>query len=119
MQRIFRTIAPPSVLAVALLVVVVGCQRTEPPPPTASTRAAAPSAPVPEPVKCSDCVPVTADSFNRAESDMYFVETSKLAGGIGKFDHRREIMPIDKQTVIRANRDTLYSAAVSTLMPDR
>ena len=30
-------------------------------------------------------VPVTADNFNRAESDMYFGGTIKRAGGIGKF----------------------------------
>jgi hypothetical protein len=60
-------------------------------------------------------VPVTADNFNRAETDMYFASTIKLAGGVGKFDHRREVMAIDKQTVIRANRDTLYSSAVFDL----
>lgn len=60
-------------------------------------------------------VPVTADNFIRAESDLYFGQTIKLAGGVGKFDHRREIMAIDKQTVIRANRDTLYSVAVFDL----
>jgi hypothetical protein len=58
---------------------------------------------------------VTPDNFVRAESDMYFRQAVALAGGIGKFDHRREPMRIDKQTVIRANRDTLYSAAVFDL----
>lgn len=58
---------------------------------------------------------VTIDNFTRAESDMYFASTIKLAGGIGRFDHRRELMPIDAQTVVRANRDTLYSAAVIDL----
>ena len=36
-------------------------------------------------------------------------------GGFGKFMHRREPTPIAKQTVIRMNRDTLYSAAVFDL----
>lgn len=58
---------------------------------------------------------VTVDNFTRAESDMYFASTIKLAGGIGKFDHRRELMPIEAQAVVRANRDTLYSAAVIDL----
>lgn len=58
---------------------------------------------------------VTPDNFVRAESDMYFDHTVALARGTGKFDHRREPMRIDKQTVIRANRDTLYSAAVFDL----
>jgi hypothetical protein len=56
-------------------------------------------------------IPVTPDNFDRAESDMYFSSTVKN-GGFGKFHHNREVMPIDKQAVIRANRDTLYSAAI-------
>lgn len=59
--------------------------------------------------------PVNADNFNRAETDMYFASAIKLAGGIGKLDHRRELMSIDKQTVVRPNRDTLYSAGVFDL----
>ena len=60
-------------------------------------------------------VPVTADNFNRAESDMYFATSVKDAGGVGKFAHHREVMSIDNQTVIRANRDTLYSSGVFDL----
>jgi len=37
------------------------------------------------------------------------------SGGVGKFSHRREVASIDNQTVIRLNRDTLYSAAVFDL----
>jgi hypothetical protein len=66
-------------------------------------------------VAAAPTVPVTVDNFNRAESEMYFASTIKLAGGIGKFHHNRKIMDIDSQTVIRANRDTLYSAAVFDL----
>jgi hypothetical protein len=58
---------------------------------------------------------VTPDNFNRAETDMYFRWTVRLAGGIGRFHHRREIMPIEWQTVVRPNRDTLYSSAVFDL----
>jgi hypothetical protein len=58
---------------------------------------------------------VTTDNFNRAETDRYFRWTIKLAGGIGRFHHRREIMPIDWQTMVRPNRDTLYSSAVFDL----
>ncbi len=60
-------------------------------------------------------VPVTVDNFARAESDLYFGNAVKDAGGIGKFGHHREMMPIDKQLVIRSNRDTVYSAAVFDL----
>src|SRR5438094_5388072 len=60
-------------------------------------------------------IPVTVDNFTRAETDTYFANIVKEAGGPGKFFHRREIEPIDKQIVIRGNRDTLYSAAVFDL----
>ena len=63
----------------------------------------------------ADAVPVTADNFNRAETDVYFATPVKQAGGPGRFHHYREVMAIDKQTVVRANRDTLYSAAVFDL----
>lgn len=58
---------------------------------------------------------VTPDNFKRAETDMYFRWTVRLAGGIGRFHHRREIMPIEWQTMVRPNRDTLYSSAVFDL----
>jgi len=60
-------------------------------------------------------VPVTVDNFTRAESDLYFGGLQKDSGGIGKFLHRREPARIDNQTVIRLNRDTLYSSAVFDL----
>jgi hypothetical protein len=63
----------------------------------------------------ANAVPVTADNFTRAESDTYFANIVKQAGGLGKFFHRREIEPVENQIVIRANRDTLYSAAVFDL----
>jgi len=59
-------------------------------------------------------IPVTVDNFIRAESDLYFGNIAK-DGGFGKFNHRREPASIDNQTVIRLNRDTLYSAAVFDL----
>jgi hypothetical protein len=40
-------------------------------------------------------VAVTADNFTRAESDKYFADVVKDAGGLGKFRHRREMMSID------------------------
>jgi hypothetical protein len=61
-----------------------------------------------------DSVPVTADNFIRAETDLYFSGVVKK-DGFGKFEHNRTPTPVDKQTVIRMNRDTLYSAAVFDL----
>lgn len=58
---------------------------------------------------------VTAENFSRAETDMYFGAVALKEGGFAKFNHHREPMAIDNQTVIRANRDTLYSAAVFDL----
>ncbi|KAA3503970.1 MULTISPECIES: DUF1254 domain-containing protein [Rhizobium] len=57
---------------------------------------------------------VTIDNFVRAESDLYFGNVVK-DGGFGKFFHRREPATIENQTIIRLNRDTLYSGAVFDL----
>ncbi|TNC66565.1 DUF1254 domain-containing protein [Rubellimicrobium roseum] len=62
----------------------------------------------------ADPVPVNPDNFARAESDLYFSRTVER-GGFGAWDHTREPTPLDQQTVIRLNRDTLYSAAVFDL----
>jgi hypothetical protein len=59
-------------------------------------------------------VPVTLQNFNRAETDMYFSNFSKQ-GAFGKFYHNREPVTVEKQDVIRSNRDTIYSAAVLDL----
>jgi len=62
-----------------------------------------------------NAIPVTVDNFIRAESDLYFGGLLKDSGAIGKFLHRREPARIENQTVIRLNRDTLYSSAVFDL----
>jgi len=62
-----------------------------------------------------NAVPVTADNFIRAESDKYFANVALKEGGFGKFFHNREPTPIDRQSVVRMNRDTLYSGAVFDL----
>ncbi|QEL19954.1 DUF1214 domain-containing protein [Limnoglobus roseus] len=59
--------------------------------------------------------PVTVNNFIRAESDLYFSAIALKEGGFGKFEHKRELSPIDRQTIVRLNRDTLYSAAVFDL----
>ncbi|WP_375314980.1 DUF1254 domain-containing protein [Schlesneria sp. DSM 10557] len=58
---------------------------------------------------------MTVDNFVRAESDAYFAATIKGYNALGQFSHNRVPTPIDKQTVVRMNRDTLYSAAVFDL----
>jgi len=62
----------------------------------------------------SDPIPVTVGNFIRAESDLYFVGTAKDYG-FGEVGHNREPTAIDNQTIIRLNRDTLYSGGVFDL----
>jgi hypothetical protein len=59
-------------------------------------------------------VKVNVDNFKRAESDAYFNKFTQN-DLLGRFAHRREPTDIDKQDVIRMNRDTLYSSAVVDL----
>jgi hypothetical protein len=65
--------------------------------------------------QAQNSVPVTVDDFARAETDRYLALNAKQAGGLGKLDHVREPASIDNQTVIRMNRDTLYSFGVFDL----
>lgn len=60
-------------------------------------------------------IAVTVENFVRAETDLYFSAVALKEGGFGKFEHKRELSPIDHQNVIRQNRDTLYSAAIFDL----
>jgi hypothetical protein len=55
---------------------------------------------------------VNVDNFVRAETDRMFAELQKDAGGVNTWTHSRRPTAIAHQTVIRTNRDTLYSFAV-------
>ncbi len=55
---------------------------------------------------------VSSETFIRAETDNMFVHMIKNAGGTNKFFHFRTPTPLDNQTVIRMNRDVLYSGGV-------
>jgi len=57
---------------------------------------------------------VTVDNFVRAETDIT-MKRYAAQGAFGKFLHIRGMTPVDKQDVIRMNRDTLYSAGVFDL----
>jgi hypothetical protein len=57
-------------------------------------------------------IKVNADNFQRAETHRMMAGLQRDAGGINRFSHNREPAPVDRQTVIRMNRDTLYSFAV-------
>ena len=55
---------------------------------------------------------VTPDTYIRAETDRQFGIVAKMAGGVNKAFHFRRPTPLDKQNIVRMNRDTLYSFAV-------
>lgn len=58
---------------------------------------------------------VTVDNFVRAETNRMFRDLAAVAGGVNRFHHVRVPTPVDQQTVIRMNRDTLYSIAIVDL----
>ncbi|MFK4834525.1 DUF1214 domain-containing protein [Microbacterium sp. ZW T2_14] len=55
---------------------------------------------------------VDDENFVRAETDRMFAGLQAAAGGANRWNHYRVPTPIDQQTIIRMNRDTLYSLAV-------
>jgi len=57
-----------------------------------------------------NAIPVTADNFNRAETDMYFGTIVKDRG-VASLRHSRQLALFDSP-IPRPNRDTLYSFAV-------
>ncbi len=68
---------------------------------------------------------VNVDNFAQAETAAQFDRALKLTGGVNKWFHFRQPTPLDQQTVIRMNRDTLYSAVLvdisegaTFIMPD-
>lgn len=58
---------------------------------------------------------VDVDTFVRAETDRMFADIQRDAGGVNLFRHNREPADVEHQTVIRLNRDTLYSFAIVDL----
>jgi hypothetical protein len=58
--------------------------------------------------------PVTLDNFVRAETDTYFAGFVR-EGAFGRLVHSRELADVNHQTVVRTNRDTLYSRGVFDL----
>lgn len=60
----------------------------------------------------AEAIIVNVDNFDRAQTDMEFEGIIKLAGAVNTLHHNRTPTPIDKQNVIRMNRDTLYSLGV-------
>ena len=70
-------------------------------------------------------VQVTEENYPRVETHRQMAITQKDAGGVNKFLHKRAVPSVEKQPVIRMNRDTLYSMAIvdaskgaSVILPD-
>jgi hypothetical protein len=57
-------------------------------------------------------VKVTPETYIRAETDRQFGNIVKMAGGVNRLYHFRSPTPLDKQNIVRMNRDTLYSMGV-------
>ena len=55
---------------------------------------------------------VNVTNFSRAETHRMMAGLQRDAGGVNRFGHNRAPASVGKQTVIRMNRDTLYSFAV-------
>lgn len=84
-------------------------------PPAAQPTAPATPAASATPAPVASGTLVTPDNFIRAESDTYIGRLAKQSGGLGKLFHHREPASVDDQTIVRLNRDTLYSSAVVDL----
>ncbi len=65
-------------------------------------------------IAVAEPVHVSTDNFARAESDLFLSNLAR-GGSFGKMKHTRQMAPIDKQPIVRLNRDTLYSGGVFDL----
>ena len=55
---------------------------------------------------------VSQKTYCRAETDRTFYNASQLTGGVNKLFSFRNLTPLDRQTVVRMNKDTLYTVAL-------
>lgn len=51
---------------------------------------------------------VTSETFIRAETDRQFGIVAQMAGGVNRLYHFRLPTHLDKQNIVRMNRDTLW-----------
>ena len=84
-------------------VAIGACQRSEVPNNPSAGSGSAPA---------TSSRTVTPETFIRAESNRYFSNGVKMAGGVNKFNFIRQLIPLDQQSIVRMNRDTLYGGAV-------
>ncbi|MFT4632846.1 MAG: hypothetical protein ACI8PP_002693 [Candidatus Pseudothioglobus sp.] len=55
---------------------------------------------------------VNIDNYVLAETAKHFANMHRFARGVNKFSHGRRPVPIDRQSIERMNRDTIYSSAI-------
>lgn len=60
-------------------------------------------------------ITATEDNFVRAESNRMLAGLQAQAGGVNLWKHNRAPAALDQHTVIRMNRDTLYSMAAANI----
>ena len=64
------------------------------------------------PASATDLVPVMLENYKVAESDLAFNNITKLVGTNQFFHFPVEAFDLNNQTVVRMNRDTIYSGAI-------
>jgi hypothetical protein len=124
-----KSSAPAAAYLCVALMALTACGRSEPAAPAVAPTTAPSATPVSTAVaptvpnlgdssrwmKTADGkVIVTPDNFIRAESNVYMAAQLK-DGAFGKFKHTREVAPVDRQLIVRLNRDTIYSSGVFDL----
>ena len=57
-------------------------------------------------------VVVTQETYCRAETDRTFINISQSGGGVNHWFYYRTVTPLDNQTVVRQNKDTLYAGVI-------
>lgn len=66
----------------------------------------------PEPASAQDLIPVTLENYKTAESDLAFNNVTKFVGTNKWLHSPAAALDLNRQTVVRMNRDTIYSGAV-------
>lgn len=60
----------------------------------------------------SELIIVNVDNYVHAQTSLHFEDMMKMSRGMNKFAHVRRLLRLDRQTMLRLNRDTLYSSAI-------
>jgi hypothetical protein len=66
----------------------------------------------PEMQELAETREVTQQTYCRAETDRTFYNATQLTGGVNNLFSFRNVTPLDRQTVVRMNKDTLYTVAL-------